>query len=226
MLFVLGVLRRHFSPHLALNVVKLKFRHHYAVYENKAFLWSKYFIMDLKEFNWLNWKLNNSHEHLTPAVSDHRFQNKEYQTSSVERLVLRPCSPKTLMMPKESIEGESVFLVLLILFPMHTLQVKKKQRISCICWERCVLSVLFPNCLDKLITQHIIYFFIPVWKSWVWSFKETPLEVASVFVVGNIYIYEGWKYSQPCLPLFLVWSDGVFSLFLNQVSEGEHGCPI
>lgn len=36
---------------------------------------------------------------------------------------------------------------------------KKKLGIFCICGEGYVLSAFFPNRLDKLITQDIIYFF-------------------------------------------------------------------
>lgn len=83
---------------------------------------------------------------------------------------------------------------------------------SYICGERCVLSASFPNCLDKLISLPIYFFFIPVWKTWVWRFKETPLEVASVSVVRNtVYIFMKVGNNPSTALFFLIWWDVFFS---------------
>lgn len=108
---------------------------------------------------------NTINERLTLQSQTISFRTKSIKPPSTEHLVWRHYPrlgsirlPETLMMPVESVEGVSVFLVLMILFSLGE-PMKKKQSIFCICWERCVLSAFFPNCLDKLITQHIIYFF-------------------------------------------------------------------
>lgn len=108
---------------------------------------------------------NTISERLTLQSQTISFRTKSIKPPSMEHLVWRHYPhlssirlPETFMMPVESVEGVSVFLVLMILFSLGE-PMKKKQSIFCICWERCVLSTFFPNCLDKLITQHIIYFF-------------------------------------------------------------------
>lgn len=160
-----------------------------------------------------------------PSASEQRVSNPP----SMEHLVWRHYPrlgsirlPETLMMPVESVKGVSVFLVLMILFSLGE-PMKKKQSIFCICWERCVLSAFFPNCLDKLITLHIIYFFfffIPVWKSWVWRFKAAPLEVASVTVGGNIYYIFMKVGNNPSTACFCFSTDQMWDSSLDEASEG------
>lgn len=159
------------------------------------------FMIELIELNFLKWHWKHFHERLTPelpSASEQRISNSLHGASYLASL---PSS--VLHQPPQNLDDAnrkrwgsvSIFSPYDFVFIAHSpgAPEKKKHSIFCICWERCVLSAFFPNCLDKLITQHIIYFFIPVWKSWVWRFKEAPLEVALETVVWNIYIYEGWK---------------------------------
>lgn len=122
---------------------------------------------------------NTINERLTLQSQTISFRTKNIKPPSTEHLVWRHYPrlgsirlPETLMMPVESVKGVSVFLVLMILFSLGE-PMKKKQSIFCICWERCVLSAFFPNCLDKLITLHIIYFFFFFYS----CLKELGVEV-------------------------------------------------
>lgn len=126
-----------------------------------------------------------------------------FRSSSLEHTVYYQCvvhqSFPSCMVPVESVEGASVFSGEKLLFCFTHPPGERSSGAVCssICGKRCVLSTFFPNCLDKLITRHIIQILIPVWKRWVWMCKE-----ALVWCTINIKLGIGPRvHGRPCFIL-------------------------